>query len=151
MISKYILLHRASYNKENTRDHFLTRRRSNSVLCVFVLMGWWLLPNALRPFHIYCAPPNFSCYKDVNMPIKYCSGAYLFQAWGSLTSLKSQTRYPQLKVPPGGLLLRSFTSWKNPSTSAKFETMNLGSQGKHVTPRPPRLTIIIIIIIITVH
>jgi hypothetical protein len=26
---------------------------------VFVLMGWSLLPNALRPFKIYCAPPNF--------------------------------------------------------------------------------------------
>ena len=27
-------------------------------------------------------------------------------------SLKSQTRDPQLKVPPGGLVLRIFTSWK---------------------------------------
>ena len=25
---------------------------------VFVLKGWSLLPNALRPFKIYCAPPN---------------------------------------------------------------------------------------------
>ena len=25
---------------------------------VFVLMGWLLLPNPLRPFKIYCAPPN---------------------------------------------------------------------------------------------
>ena len=25
---------------------------------VFVLMGWSLLPNALRNFQIYCAPPN---------------------------------------------------------------------------------------------
>ena len=23
-----------------------------------VLKGWSLLPNALRPFQIYCAPPN---------------------------------------------------------------------------------------------
>ena len=23
-----------------------------------VLKGWLLLPNALRPFQIYCAPPN---------------------------------------------------------------------------------------------
>ena len=28
------------------------------VVFVFVLMGWSLLPNALRPFKIYCAPPN---------------------------------------------------------------------------------------------
>ena len=25
---------------------------------VFVLMGWSLLPDALRPLKIYCAPPN---------------------------------------------------------------------------------------------
>ena len=35
-----------------------------------------------------------------------------FQAWGSLTSLKSQTLDPKLKVPPGGLVLRISTSWK---------------------------------------
>ena len=46
------------------------------------------------------------------MPIKVCSEASFFLAWGSLTSLKSQTRDPQLEVPPGGLVLRVFTSWK---------------------------------------
>ena len=55
-------------------------------------------------------------------------------------SLKSQTREPQFKVRSGGLALRNFTSWKNPSTSAGFEPANLGSQGEHVTPRPPRPT-----------
>ena len=70
------------------------------------------------------------------MPIKFYSEAYFFQAWGSLTSLKSQTRDSLLKVPPGGL----FTSWKNPSTSAGFESPKLGSRGEHVTPRPPRST-----------
>ena len=39
-----------------------------------------------------------------------------FRVWGSLTSLKSRTRDPQLKVLPGGLVLRIFTSWKNPRT-----------------------------------
>ena len=29
-------------------------------LFVFVLMGWSLLPNALQPFKIYCAPPSIS-------------------------------------------------------------------------------------------
>ena len=29
-----------------------------TVLYSIVLMGWSLLPNALRPFQIYCAPPN---------------------------------------------------------------------------------------------
>ena len=28
------------------------------VLYCIVLKGWSLLPNALRPFQIYCAPPN---------------------------------------------------------------------------------------------
>ena len=50
-------------------------------------------------------------------------------------NLKSQTRDPQLKVPPWGLVLRIFTSWKNPSTSAGFEPANLGSGGEHVSPR----------------
>ena len=27
-------------------------------IIVFLLMGWSSLPNALRPFKIYCAPPN---------------------------------------------------------------------------------------------
>ena len=54
--------------------------------------------------------------------------------------LKSQTRDPQLEVPPGGLVLRIFTSWKNPSISAGFEPVNLGSGGEHVTSRPPRPT-----------
>ena len=27
---------------------------------VFVLMGWLLLPNALRPFRIHCGPLNLS-------------------------------------------------------------------------------------------
>ena len=33
-----------------------------------------------------------------------------------------------------------FTSSKNPSTSAGFEPVNIGSHGEHVTPRPPRPT-----------
>ena len=47
----------------------------------------------------------------MNTPIKF------FEAWGSITSLKSQTWDPRHKVPPGGLVLRILTSWKNPSTS----------------------------------
>ena len=68
----------------------------------------------------------------------------IFQACGSLTSLKSQTRDPQLKVPSGGLVIRIFTSWKNPSTSAGFEPANVGSRGEHVTSRPPRTNIVYI-------
>ena len=67
---------------------------------------------------------------------KFCSEACIFRLGVFLTSVKSQTRDPQLKVPPGGLVLRIFTSWKNSSTSAA----NLASRGEHVSPRPPRLT-----------
>ena len=50
-------------------------------------------------FKICCAPPNL----DIRMWICRLNFAYCFQAWGSLTSLISQTRDPQFKVPPGGL------------------------------------------------
>ena len=30
----------------------------SSIVFVFVLMGWSLMPNALQPFKIYCAPLN---------------------------------------------------------------------------------------------
>ena len=102
-------------------------------------MGWSLLSNALRPFKIYCATPNLSitrtwiCWLNfVQMPI--FSGLRFFN------KPKSQTRGPQLKVPPGGLALRIFTSWKNPLASARFEPANLGIRGEHVTSRPPTIT-----------
>ena len=76
----------------------------------FVLMGWSLLPNALRPFQIYCAPPNLGIRRWI-WRLNFAE-AYFFQAWGFIMSLKSLTRDPQLKVPPGGLVLRIFTSWK---------------------------------------
>ena len=66
--------------------------------------------------------------------------ALFFQAWGSFTSLKSQTRDPQLKVSPPRIVLRIFTSWKNPSTSAGFEPTSLESRGEHGTPRSLRPT-----------
>ena len=66
----------------------------------------------------------------------------VFQAWGSLTSLKSQTRNPQLKVPPGGLVLRIFTSWKKYIDLSRVRTRepSITRRGEHVTPRPPRTT-----------
>ena len=63
-----------------------------------------------------------------------------FQVWGSLMSMKYHTRDPQLRVPPGGLVLRIFTLWKNPSSSVGFEPANLGSRGEHITLRQPRPT-----------
>ena len=40
----------------------------------------------------------------------------IFQAWGTLTSLKSQTWDPQLKVPPGGLVLKKSIDLSQVST-----------------------------------
>ena len=76
-----------------------------------VLKEWLLLPNALRPFQIYCAPPNLRITRTWICRLKFVQ-RYFFQTWGSLMSLKSQTRETQLKVPPEGLVLRIFTSWK---------------------------------------
>ena len=68
---------------------------------VFVLMEWSLLPNALRPFlDLLCSP-------DLDNRTWICQLNFLrglfFQAWGSLTSLKSQTRAPSLKSLPEDL------------------------------------------------
>ena len=69
---------------------------------------WWVIsPSPYEPIRW-----ELRYYLDVNTPIKFCSEAYFFQAPGSLTSLKSQTLDSWLKIPPGGLGLRIFTSWK---------------------------------------
>ena len=87
---------------------------------------------------IYCAPPNLGITRTWICRLNFAQKP-IFEAWGFLTSLKSQTREPRIKVPPGGLVLGIFTSWKNPSTSAGFEPGNLDSRGEHDAPRPPRL------------
>ena len=108
------------------------------VLFCIVLMGWSLLSNALRPFWDLLCSPNLDTRTWI-CRLNFAQGPF-FQAWGSLTSLKSQTRDPQLKVPPGRLLLMIFMFWRNPSTSTGFELANLGSRGEHFTPRPPSPT-----------
>ena len=49
------------------------------LIFVFVLMGWAILPNALRPFQDLLCSPEFRYYQDENMPIKFCSEAYFFR------------------------------------------------------------------------
>ena len=87
-------------------------------------------------FKNYCAPPNLGITRTSICRLNFARRP-IFSGLSSLTSLKSQTRNPQLKVLPGGLVLRIFTSWKNASSSAGFEPANHGSRGEHVTPRPP--------------
>ena len=44
---------------ENSYNQVLQGLFLTVILFVFAfLVGWSLLPNALRPFKIYCAPPN---------------------------------------------------------------------------------------------
>ena len=69
------------------------------------------------------------------MPIKFCSEAYFFRL-EVINEPKISDLGPQAWSPSW----RTFTSWKNLSTSVGFEPTNLGSQGKHVTPRPPKPT-----------
>ena len=104
------------------------------ILYCIVLKGCSMLPNALRPFQIYCAPPNLGIRTWI-CRLNYAQRP-IFSGLRLFTSLKSQTRDPQIKVPPGEI----FTSWKNPSTSGGFEPANLGFRGEHATPRPPRPT-----------
>ena len=66
------------------------------VLFAFVFMGWSLLPNAMRPFKIYCAPPNLDITRTWICWLK-------FSDLRLLTSLKSQTRDPQFKSLPEDL------------------------------------------------
>ena len=66
---------------------------------VFVLMGWSILPNVLP--RIYVLGREYTVYILLR--------GLFFQTLGSSTSLKSQTRIPQLKVLPGGLVLRIST------------------------------------------
>ena len=59
-------------------------------------MVWSLLPNALGPFQDLLCTPEFRTWIHRLILLR----ALFVQAWGSLTSLKSQTRDPRLKVPP---------------------------------------------------
>ena len=103
-----INLHAPVYPSTWPKYHFT----SNTFAFVFVLMGWSLLPNVLRPLQICCAPPKVGIRTWI-WRLNFAQ-RHIFQA---LTSLKSQTWDHQLKVPPGGLGLRIFTSWKkNPWT-----------------------------------
>ena len=85
-------------------------------------------------FKIYCAPPNLDITRTWICRLNFAERP-IFSGFRFFNEPEISTRDPQLKVSPGGLVLRIFTSWKNPSTSAAFELANLGSRGEHVTPK----------------
>ena len=109
---------------------WLTRITNSSIrgaifVFILVLMGWSLLPNVLRPFKIYCTPPNLG----IRTWICWLNFAqrHFFSGLRFFNEPEISDSGVQLKIPPGGLVLRIFTSWKNPSTSVGFEPVNLGS------------------------
>ena len=80
-------------------------------LFVFVLMEWSLLPNALWPFKIYCAPPNLGITRTWIYRLNFAQRSIFSDLWFFNEPEISDSDSP-LKVPPGGLVFRIFTSWK---------------------------------------
>ena len=108
--------------------------------CIIVLFLWGghCCPMHCDLFKIYCGYPNLGIRTWIcrlNFAERPIFSGFRFFNEPEISDLG-----PQVKVPAGGLLLRIFTSWKNPSTSIGFEPANLGSRDEHVTPRPPRPT-----------
>ena len=58
----------------------------------------------------------------------FCLEAYFFRLEVLYRVWNFKGLDPRIKVPPGGLVVRIITPWKNPSTSAGFEHANLGSR-----------------------
>ena len=95
-----------------------------SIVCGVVLYlylvrwGGHCCPMHCDLFKIYCAPPNLG--------ITRTSICRLNSAQRPIFSGLRFFNEPEIsdsgpRVPPRELVLRSFTSWKNPSTSAGFE------------------------------
>ena len=62
-------------------------------VCCIVLMGWSLLPNALRPSWDPLCSPEFGYIRMWICRLNFAQRP-IFLAWGSLTSLISQTPDP---------------------------------------------------------
>ena len=62
----------------------------------------------------------------------------IFLKLGFLNTWKWKMQDPQLKDPHQEFVLRTFTLWKSPLISVRFEPTNLGSQVKHITLSPSK-------------
>ena len=89
-------------------------------------MGWSLLPNALRPFW------NLLCFPNLDPRTWICRLNF------AQRPIFSGLRF--FNEPEISDVVPSLKSWKNPSTSARFELANLESRDEHSTLRPPRPT-----------
>ena len=106
---------------------------------VFYWRGGHCCPTHCGFFKIYCAPPNLGITRTWICRLNFAQRP-IFSGLRIFNEPEISDSGSQLKVPPGRLVLRISTSWKNPSTSVGFEPANLGCRGEHVTPRPPRPT-----------
>ena len=63
-LERAVHIHSLTHARAHTHTHTHTDiyRYLHFFIFVFVFMGWSLLPNALRPFKIYCAPPNLDIW-----------------------------------------------------------------------------------------
>ena len=75
-------------------------------------------------------------YSELERSDKFCSQT-LISAWSSFTCRKSSSL-------PKEVILRIFTLWKNPSTTAGFEPANLGSSGESVSISQYRALFIVV-------
>ena len=91
-------------------------------------------------FKIYCAPLNLGITRTGICRLNFFAQRPIFSGLKFFNKPEISYSGPPLKVPPGGPVLRIFTSLKNLSTSAGFEPANLGSRGEHVTLRSLRQT-----------
>ena len=115
------------------------------VKLIWIIVLYWMGGHCCQMycdlFKIYCAPPNLGITRTWICRLNFVQRP-IFSCLRFFNRACNLTRDSQLKVPPEGLVLRIFTSWKSSSTTAGFEPANLGSWGEHVTPRPPRPTYI---------
>ena len=108
-------------------------------LIVLYWRGGPCCPMHFDLFKIYCALPNLGITRTWICRLNFAQRP-IFSGLRFFNELEISDSGPQLKVPTEGLVLRIFTSWKNPCTSAGIEPANLGSRGEHATLRPPRPT-----------
>ena len=77
-----------------------------------IVLCWWgrhCCPMHYDRFKIYCAPPNLGITRTWICRLNFAQ-RFIFS--GLRFFNEPEISNPQLKVPPGGLVLRNFTSWK---------------------------------------
>ena len=99
---------------QNMYNRVVLVRTVNVFMYCIVLMGWSLLPNALRPFQDLLCSANLSITRTWICRLNFAQRPF----FSGLRLFNEPEISDSLKVPPGGLVLRIFTSWKNPSTSS---------------------------------